>query len=456
MVAPMSAPASATASRQPALAADGSPGVPRVADHLTRVLDTVAQLGDIELQLLDAHRCVVAEDVVAPWSLPPFDTAAVDGYAVCSADLSRVDSDEDDGEDAPAAADDAAERSVDPEENPLLLPVVGESRPGVADDLALGSRHTMRVRKGDRLPGGADAVVPLSLTDGGDVMVQLRSTVEPGTNVRAAAADVGDGDIVMRAGTYLGSTQVGLLAAVGRERIKVRPKPRVVVVSVGSALVEPGLPVAVGQVTDSNSYTLAAAVDEAGALAYRVPALPEDPHVVAAALSDQLVRADLVITAGGIGNRDDVMRAVLETLGEVRFSRVPMCPGPWQGVGVLGEERVPVLALPGDPVSAFVSFEVFARPAIRRMLGVGRLHRPSIDARLEVGVSSRRGERMFLLARLTRTSGEDYVVRPLEDQQEHHVTNLAGANALAVVGESDGDVPAGTIVSCLMLERRKG
>lgn len=320
----------------------------------------------------------------------------------------------------------------------------------------MGEGHAVRIRTGAQLPAGADAVVPLADSDGGHVRVTVTTDVHPGENVRLAAADVATGDIVMRAGTYLGATQVGLLAAVGRERVRVRPRPRVVLVSVGTALVEPGLPVSFGQVTDSNSYTLAAAVDEAGAVAYRVPPMAEDPKKLASALSDQLVRADLVITAGGIGARYDVMREVFASLGDVTFNEVPMSPGPIQGVGVLGEERIPVLALPGDPASAFVAFEVFARPAIRRMLGVGKVHRPSVRARLAGAIASRVGERTFALATVSVSAAGGHEVMPLADQQAHHVTNLVRANALAVVPEPDSDLVAGDEVDCLLLERRRG
>lgn len=443
----------------------------RVADHLSAILETIPEVDAIDIQLLDAHRCVAAEDVIAPWSLPPFDSAAVDGYAVRCSDLSDPPAEED--ADAPgpdpgpqtpvekwqqAQTADSEEPGEPTEDQPStrVLPVVGEVRAGDLGATALGDRHAMRVRVGAQLPTGADAVVPVEHTDAGEVIVTVTADVTPGQHIRVAADDVAAGDIVMRAGTFLGAAQIGLLAAVGKDRVRVRPRPRVVIMSVGDELVEPGLPVAFGQVTDSNSYALTAAVEEAGAVAYRVPALPDDPRRLAAAVSDQLVRADLVLTSGGIGDQYEVMREVFSKIGDVTFHSIPMSPGPVQGLGLLGEERVPVLALPGDPASAFVAFEVFARPAIRRMLGVGKVHRTSVRARLTTPVHSAEGERWFMRATVAPTADGEHEVTPFEDQEAHHIAGLARANALVVVPEATTTLAPGDEVDCLLLERRRG
>jgi molybdopterin molybdotransferase len=407
--------------------------VKRVADHLSDVLGQVGPLAPIDVGLLDAHGAVAAEDVIAPWALPQYDHAVVSGYAVRAADL-----------DATTA------------EDPVVLPVIadiGTSDHGVH---ALGPGHAARLASGAPLPRGADAVVPLGETDGGLAAVTIGAVPSPGANVRRMAEDVAAGDIALRAGTYLGAAQIGLLAAVGKDRVTVRPRPRVVVLAVGSRLVEPGLPVSFGQVTDSTGHLLTVAAGEAGATTFRVAAVPDDPRVVRGTIEDQLVRADMLIVSGGLADPDGVARTVLPALGDVEFLEVAMEPGSVQGFGVIGEERVPVFCLPGRPVDAFVAFEVFVRPVIRKMVGVSRLHRPTERARLAEALESPRGLRHFARGRIHPTLDSGPVVEPLGTREAPHLTDLARANTLIVVPESVGALPAGDDVDCLLLERRRG
>ena len=191
----------------------------------------------------------------------------------------------------------------------------------------------------------------------------------------------------------LGPRDIALLAAVGRGRVSVHPQPRVVIISTGSELVEPGMPLTPGLVADSNGVTIAAAVQEAGAIAYRVGPLPDDAAALLATLEDQLVRADLVVTTGGVSaGAYDTVKAVLSRLGTVEFTTVAMQPGMPQGHGVMGPEETPIFTLPGNPVSAYVSFEVFVRPVIRRMLGHERIYRPVVRAVLAEPLVSPRGQ----------------------------------------------------------------
>lgn len=406
----------------------------RVSDHLSDVLATVSALRPLDLQLLDAHGCVLAEDVIAPWALPMFDNSAMDGYAVVAADV--------------------ADASPD---LPVTLPVVADIPAGDSDVHAIGSGLTARIMTGAPMPAGADAIVPVELTDAGVARVSVRAPIREGAHLRRRGEDVAEGDVVLKAGTFLGAAQVGLLAAVGRDRVKVRPRPRVVVMSTGSELVEPGLPLRHGEITDSNSYTLTAAAKEAGAVAYRVTAADDDPKTLLAKLEDQLVRADLVVTSGGISaGAYDVVKQVLSELGTVTFEKVAMQPGMPQGFGVIGEERTPIFTLPGNPVSAFVSFEVFIRPAIRKMLGVGRLHRPSVKAVLQTPLRSPEGKRQFARARVQATQDGSYVVTPLGGQGSHLIGDLAYANALVVVPEPVTEVAAGQLVDTVLLDRRRG
>ncbi|AYY14870.1 molybdopterin molybdenumtransferase MoeA [Actinobacteria bacterium YIM 96077] len=405
----------------------------RVADHLSDVLETIQPLPVLDVHLLDSQGCILTEDVAAPWPLPQFDNSAMDGYAVC--------------------AEDVAEAS---EENPVELPVVADIAAGDLDVSAIGPNLSARIMTGAPIPARADAIVPVEHTDGGTARVRVTSPPKLGAHIRRAGEDVKEGEVVLSAGTSLGATQIGLLAAVGRDRVVVRPKPRIVVISTGSELVEPGQPVGLGQIIDSNSFTLTAAAREAGAIAYRIPPVPDDSEQLMSVIEDQLVRADLVITTGGVSKGAyDVVKEVLSDLGSVRFDEVAMQPGKPQGFGTIGEESTPIFTLPGNPVSSFVSFEVFVRPAIRKMFGATRLHRSSVKAVLQQSMRSPEGRRQFARAQLQPSSDGSYLVTPLSSQQSHRLADLAYANALVVVPEHLTEVAAGQVVDAVRLEQRR-
>jgi molybdopterin molybdotransferase len=398
-----------------------------VADQLASVLSVVLPLSPLELGLMDAHGCVLAEDLIAPAPLPGFDNSAMDGYAVRVADLATV---------------------------PVSLPVVGDVAAGPASPLRVQPGLCVRIMTGAMMPAGADAVVPLEWTDGGVAHVRIDRRPDVGAYVRRAGEDVSAGEVVLTSGTHLGAAQVGLAAAVGRSRLVVRPRPRVVVVSTGSELVEPGEPVGPGQIQDCNSPALTAAALEAGAIAYRVGIVPDDPRRLADTLEDQLVRADLLVTSGGVSvGAYDVVKDVLSRLGTVSFDKVAMQPGMPQGFGTIGPDRTPVFGLPGNPVSALVSFEVFVRPAIRTMLGATPIERPRVQALSDVALDSPAGKRSFHRVAL-EVRDNAYRVRPVSGAGSHLLAGMARANALAVVPEEVQRIEAGAPVEVLVLERR--
>ncbi|MDT7547042.1 MAG: molybdopterin molybdotransferase [Actinomycetota bacterium] len=398
-----------------------------VAEQLASILSVVQTLHPLELGLMDAHGCVLAEDVVAPAPLPGFDNSAMDGYAVRVADLETV---------------------------PVTLPVVGDIAAGPASPLRVQPGLCVRIMTGAMMPAGADAVVPLEWTDGGVANVRIDRRPDSGAYVRRAGEDVSAGDVVLQTGTHLGAAQIGLAAAVGRSRLVVRPRPRVVVVSTGSELVEPGEPVGPGQIQDSNSPALTAAALEAGAIAYRVGIVPDDPRRLADTLEDQLVRADLLVTSGGVSvGAYDVVKDVLSRLGTVSFDKIAMQPGMPQGFGTIGPDRTPVFGLPGNPVSALVSFEMFVRPAIRTMLGAFPIERPRVQAITDVPLDSPPGKRSFLRVSL-EVRDNAYRVRPVSGPGSHLLAGMARANALAVVPEGVQRIEAGSPVEVLVLERR--
>jgi molybdopterin molybdotransferase len=400
-----------------------------VEEHLQSVLAGVEPLSALDVTLVDARGCVLAEDVTAPWPLPPFDNAATDGYAVKAADLLTAS----DGK-------------------PVVMRVIDDVPAGYRASVVLREGTAIRINAGAPLPEGAEAIVPLEWTDAGMPEVRITRAIARGANVRRRGDDVGLGEVVATEGTVLGPRDIALLAAVGRGRVSVHPQPRVVIISTGSELVEPGSPLTPGLVADSNGVTIAAAVQEAGAIAYRVGPLPDDATTLLATLEDQLVRADLVVTTGGVSaGAYDTVKAVLSRLGTVEFTTVAMQPGMPQGHGVMGPEDTPIFTLPGNPVSAYVSFEVFVRPVIRRMLGHQSIYRPVVRAVLVDPLVSPRGKRQFARGHLAVEDGR-YVVRPAGGQGSHMLGALAKANALVVIPEDVTEVKPGTAVAVLRLD----
>jgi molybdopterin molybdotransferase len=399
--------------------------------HLEDLLALTGPIAPLDLQLLDAHGCILTDDVVADVDLPRFDNSSMDGYAVRLADVSRAS-----------------------EATPVQLPVVGDIAAGSRAAYTVQPGMSVRIMTGAPVPPGAEAVVPLEWTDGGIATVTVHRAPQWGAYVRRRGEDVGAGQTVLEAGTRLGPGQLGLLAAVGRDRVPVRPRPRVVILSTGSELVEPGTVTEPGQIHESNSYILTTAAREAGAVAFRVGIVPDDDRSLMNAIEDQLIRADLVLTSGGVSvGAYDVVKEVLSRLGTVTFEAVAMQPGKPQGYGTIGPESTPIITLPGNPVSSYVSFEVFVRPVIRRMLGVEPLHRPVVRAVCEAPMSSPAGKRQFARGWLGVEEGR-YVVRPVGGPGSHLVGNLAHSNALIVLPEPVTEVPAGGTVEVMVLERR--
>jgi len=400
-----------------------------VERHLDEILAAVPQPDPIELAILDAQGLLCAEDVVSSRALPAFDQAALDGYAARSEDV--------------AGATMAA---------PVSLAVVGESVAGLSAPSSVGPGLAFKVAAGSMMPAGADVVVPGVWTDQGAVRVSVQAAPPAGSYVRRAGDDVAPGDPAVRVGTPIGPAQISLLAAVGRERVLVRPRPRIAVLCAGSELVDIGTNPAPGQVVDVNSYALAAAARDAGAEAYRSGILPGDRRRLGEVIESQLLRSDLVLIAGTIAPGGfDLVQEVLEELGGMRFSPVTMHPGPTQGFGRLGRDAVPVICIPGEPVAALVSFEVFVRPAIRLMLGKRQLFRRTVQAIAGQQLVSPLGYRQYLHGTVMRHPDGGYVVEPVADGAEALLARMARANCLIVVEEDVTEVAAGGLVTVMPL-----
>lgn len=407
-----------------------------VDDHLASVLARIQPLPPFEQHLLDAHGHRLAEDVVAPRDVPLFDNSAMDGYAVRRIDVVGAD-----------------------QESPAVLTVTQDIPAGTATEAEIGPGECARIMTGAPVPRGADAIVPVEWTDGwSEGTVRVHRVPEQGGHVRHVGEDIQRGQTLLTVGTVLGARQIGLLAAVGRDLVAVRPSPRVVVISTGSELVEPGVEPGPGQIPDANGYTLSAAAREAGAIVYRVGVVADDPKLLLDTIEDQLVRADLVVTTGGVSvGAYDVVKEALSGLGTVEFGRVAMQPGMPQGFGVVGPDEIPIFTLPGNPVSAYVSFELFVRPAIRKLAGYeDDLHHPVVDAICTAGFGSPGGRRQFARGVVGPAgSGGRIEVRPVGGAGSHLMGGLAQANCLISVPEEQTRVQAGDLVSVVLLDEAR-
>ena len=398
-----------------------------VEAYLADILGAIRPLQPRELALADAHGAILAADVAAQYPLPSFDNSAMDGYAVLAADV--------------AAATDA---------QPVLLPVRGEIAAGDTGRHVLVSGSVIRIMTGAALPEGADAVVPVEVTDGGTERVAIRQPAETGQAIRRTGGDAQPGDLLLSAGTRLGAVHLGLLAAAGRASVLARPRPRVTVISTGDELIEPGTALVPGQIWESNATMLAAAAREAGCPARRYPIVRDDTGAVLAAVQDALDGADLLITSGGVsmGGEHDVVKAALATLGTVSFRKVAMQPGMPQGFGTVGPADTPIFTLPGNPVSAYVTFCLFVRPALDALQDSYRERGKSGQAVLTGPVRSPAGKRSFLRGVLDEAAG---LVTPVSGQASHQLASLAKANALIIVPEQVTSLPAGETVDVLEL-----
>jgi molybdopterin molybdotransferase len=397
-----------------------------VEAHLADVLAAVRPMIPVQLGLEEAEGGVLTEDAAALCPLPPFDNSAMDGYAVRASDVAA----------AVAGA-------------PVVLPVTGQVPAGDTRTLTLAPGTSARIMTGAQLPAGADAVVPVEWTDGGTERVAISQPAPVGHAIRRCGDDVAEGDVMVAAGTLLGPAQIGLLAAGGHELVRVRPRPLAAVIATGDELTDPGSPLKPGRIWDSNSYMLAAAVRQAGGRARR-HRVKDDLVTVVTALEELSASADLLITSGGVsmGGEHDAVKAALTGYADVTFRKVAMQPGMPQGFGVFGPDRTPVFTLPGNPVSTFVSFQLFVRPVLQALQGLPPVPLPTRQAILAGAVRSPEGRRSFLRGVLDAEAGR---VVPLIGQGSHQLGVLARANALIVVPEQTVRMEEGEQVDVVSL-----
>lgn len=396
------------------------------------ILDRIRTLGAERVPLLAARGRVAAEDVAAGLDLPPWDNSAMDGYAVRAADV------------APGAA----------------LPVALDLPAGAASGQRLPEGSAARIMTGAPLPLGADAVVPVEETTGPEgearyarLGEEVRFDVrpEPGDHVRRHGEDVRRGDAVLRAGEVAGPARIALLATVGRSAVSVVRRPRVAIVSTGDELVDVDEAGARDRIVNGNAYGLAAQVAEAGGVPRALPIAPDEPAAIRAAIRSAL-EDDAAVTVGGVsvGERDHVRGALEEAGVELVFWRVALRPGGPVAFGVTADGR-PLFGLPGNPVSAHVTFELFLRPALLRMAGRRRCFRRPVRATLAGPVSARAEKAHYLRVRM-EPEGSGWRARPIGMQGSAILSGLAAADGLAIVPLGAGDLPAGAEVDVLPLD----
>ncbi len=427
---------------QAARADGGSPSAPSapgqrpvtgllpLVDARRFVLQGCRALGPIEVPIDDALGHVTASAVVAGSAVPPFATSAMDGYALRSADTAG---------------------------GPVLLRVVGTLMAGDEPRVTVDSGEAVRIMTGAAVPSGADAicVIERCVVHDGGATVEVDGSLSVDKHIRHAGCDIEPGDEVIGTATTLGPGHLGVLASLGIETVVVHARPRVGVLSTGDELVDGAAPLRLGMIPDANRHTLLALIRQSGWPAIDLGIVGDDREAVAAALRDGATRCDALVTSGGVSVGDlDVVKLVLDDLsgGTMRWMQVAIKPAKPLAFGHLAATGTPVFGLPGNPVSAMVSFELFARPALRRMAGHGQLERSRLRARATTDLPRRRdGKVHFVLVLAGRGGDGGLGVRAAGSQESHQLRAMADANALAVLPDGEG-VKAGEAVEIMLLD----
>jgi molybdopterin molybdotransferase len=406
-----------------------------VEEALERILAAVVVLEPERVDLLQATGRVLAEPVAADRDVPPLTNSAMDGYAVRGVDVAEA-------------------------QPPIRLRVVGEIAAGHVSEASVGAGQAVRIMTGASVPAGADTIVRFEDARLDGDVIEILKAPPPGAHVRRAGEDVRAGQVILEPGAVLRPQEIGMLATVGRVEVTVVRRPRVAILATGDEVVPPGQPPAPGQIRDANSYTVAAQVQEYGGVPLLLGVARDQEELVRQGMREALAQqADFIIISGGVSVGDfDLVKQVLATEGEMHFWSLNMKPGRPLAFGVVGGpstgsgRSVPLLGLPGNPVAAMISTELFARPALLKMQGFADFARPTVWARLAQPVARKDGRRHYLRMRLSETA-TGYEASLTGDQGSGILNSLVQADGLAVIPENVDHLHVGAEVEVLLLPR---
>ena len=410
-----------------------------VEEALNKILDFIEVLESEEKPLLECLGQVLAEDVYAPFNVPPQDNSAMDGYAVQAKSIVGAS-----------------------HERLKVLRVVGEIAAGCVTELKVGPGTAVRIMTGAFVPEGADVVVPFEYTDEVDRKQRSASGDEIGirvglpeaSNIRRGGENIAKGELVMKQGILLRPAEIGVLASLGKAVVSVIRRPVIGILATGNEVMEINQPILPGKIYNSNSYSLAAQVLRYGGVPKLLGIAPDDVEQLALAVRHGL-DCDILVTSGGVSLGDyDVVKQVLVAEGNISFWTVRMKPGKPLAFGVFKRDdgkKIPHLGLPGNPVSSMISFEVFVRPAILRMMGRSNLAMPGVTAIMEGRVENDDGRRFFARVVVTKRDGK-YFARLTGPQGSGILSSMARANGLAVIPESTKEVKSGGKVEVMMFD----
>jgi molybdopterin molybdotransferase len=406
-----------------------------VEEALKKILDKINVLDSEEKQLLDCIGQVIAEDIYAPFNLPNYDNAVMDGYAVQAADIKGAS-----------------------QHNPIELNIIGKVIAGMVSDIRVNSGEAVMIMTGSMIPDGADVIIPFESTNTQEnslsdkqKTVEIYQELKKGTFIRKSGLDVKEGNLAIKKGRLIGSSEVGFLASIGRQKIKVIRRPVVAVLATGDELVNFGESLTRGKIYNSNSYSLSAQVIEFGGIP-KILGVARDNLNKLIAVFKEAEEYDLLITSGGVSaGRYDFVRNALESAGTLEFWKVKMKPGKPLTFGMIGEtNKRPHLGLPGNPVSCMITLEMFGRPVIFKMMGRTDYKRPVISAVIEDEIENEDGRRVYARVIVERRENE-YFARLTGSQDSAIMSSMLKANGLAIVSEDSEFIKKGDKVPVMLL-----
>ncbi len=399
-----------------------------VEEALERILAGIQPLEIVQVPLANALGRVLAQDIVAQEDIPPFANSAMDGFALLSKD------------------------SRPRNGQPPRLRVTGGVAAGYVSEIAVEEGTALRIMTGAPVPPGADTVIQVELTrnDGPEsTWVEILQEVAPGNNIRPAGEDMRKGQTALVRGTEIDAWVIGILATLGWASVPVIRSPRVAILGTGDEVIDVGESLQPGKIRNSNSYLIEAAVKQAGAEPQRLGVARDTVESLREKFGEA-VQYDLILTTGGVSVGEfDLVKNIMQEQGNINFWRINMRPGKPVAFGHIG--NVPLLGLPGNPVSSAVTFELFGRPVIRKMQGHTRLFRPQIDVTVEDGVSDSGTRRHYVRSRVERRDGR-FFAHTTGNQGSHIMTSLLGANALVIVPEGGVEILPGGSSKAIMLD----